>query len=306
MLKQNDPLSEARKVVEKIKKDKAAEENKPMVNDKNPNAITTVEVQGIAVPSSVADFFKKRASVGTENLAGDSVPQLKIVGGNTDLPEGVTAAKGDFYYTPTQEVFKSLDVVITDISRGYYAKGLDQPGKPAKAVFTQLVAGIILEGMKPFVMYLSGLKLQPMWDFGKEIKPFTKSKTSPIPMFAIPVTITTVIVDSNFGKKHTLKLTINKISSFANGVQVRFISDMDTLAIIDKNIENMSEMLTSIVTNSEVDRNTLQPLVRKLEESKSVDSMEAEEAMNAITDADPDSIISEPSADSEVADDMPF
>jgi len=127
------------------------------------------------VDKDVKDFYKTNADIGSENLSG-ALPQLKVTEANSknEGADGQFTKPGTFYYAPTKESFDELDVSIMTISRGFYA--LDNSKEP-KPKFTQLVGGLILENQQPFIMFVSGTRLQRMWDFGKRLSPLRKAKS---------------------------------------------------------------------------------------------------------------------------------
>lgn len=198
----------------------AAKEMRDKVSHALPENKEAIEVldekaMGQVVSGDLADFYKQNASVGSEEISGGKLPLLKIhqTGKSKgELQDGSEPTNGFFYYSPTQEQFEKVEVHILSISRGYYAKPLEGSGKDK--VFTQLMGGVIIDGKeyKPFIMYLTGLKLQPLWTFGREIiAPFTKNPRFPIPMFALIVELGSEKVDTKFGKSYipTFKLKKN-------------------------------------------------------------------------------------------------
>lgn len=221
-----------------------------MTKDK---ALATVEVQGVSVAPEVADFFKSNADVGSNNLGG-SIPQLKITEANSqnEMNDGQYAPAGTLYYMPTKETFEAVDVSIITTSRGFYA--LDNQKDP-KPKFTQLVGGMLLDSMQPFVMFMSGTRLQGLWDFGKEIKPFTKSKTSPIPMFAIKVALVPRRVTTNFGVNHVIDFKVSKSDG-----KLLVVNDIELLTMLRNGAEQLEDTFDSFIRLKEVDRETGKPL----------------------------------------------
>lgn len=221
-----------------------------MTKDK---ALATVEVQGVAVAPEVADFFKSNADVGSNNLGG-SIPQLKVTEANSqnEMQDGQYAPAGTLYYMPTKETFEAVDVSIITTSRGFYA--LDNQKEP-KPKFTQLVGGMLLDSMQPFVMFMSGTRLQGLWDFGKEIKAFTKSKASPIPMFAIKVALVPRRVTTNFGVNHVVDFKVSKKDG-----NIMVINDIDMLTLLRNGVDQLEDTFESFIKLKEVDRVTGKPL----------------------------------------------
>lgn len=206
--------------------------------------------QTLAVSPEVAEFYKKNAEIGSENLSM-SLPQLKVTESNSKNEEtdGQHAKSGTFYYSPTKESFETVRVSIMTISRGFYA--LDNSTTP-KPKFTQLVGGMMLDTMQPFIMFVSGTRLQNMWDFGKEIKPFAKHKVSPVPMFGFEVTLSLKEIESNYGKNHVVEY---KISRNKEG-QIQLLADMDVVNHIRASVDSLESMFEDFITQKEVDKNT--------------------------------------------------
>lgn len=201
---------------------------------------------GLSVPADLAEFYKENAGVGSENLGG-SIPQLKVTEANSQNEgvDGQYVAAGQFYYSPTKEAFKQARVSILAISRGFYA--LDNQKEP-KPKFTQLVGGMMLDTLQPFVMFVSGTRLQNMWNFGKEIKPYTKQ----VPMFSFEVTLGIERVQTDFGTNHvvTYKLTRDDKN------QIQLIADRELLSMLRNGVEGVQDMFESFIEQKEVDRNT--------------------------------------------------
>jgi len=155
-------------------------------------------------------MYQVNAKVGSENVVGSS-PLLKVhTAGRSKnkLADGSEPNNGWFFYVPTQEQFKEVECHILTISRGFRAPGMEGSGK--KDVFNQIMAGVVTndDELKPFIMYVTGLKLQAMWDFGKEVGKYTHAKPVAIPMFALKVKLTTREVPTKFGKSWVINFTI--------------------------------------------------------------------------------------------------
>jgi len=214
-----------------------------------PTDLVTVS-GGIAVSGNVADFFKNNAQAGSENLSA-ALPQLKVTEGNSqnEGTDGQYVAAGQFYYSPTKEAFKEIRASIMTISRGFWA--MDNSDSP-KPKFTQLVGGMMLDTLQPFVMFVSGTRLQNMWNFGKEIKPFTSNKQTPVPMFAFEVLLGLDKNKTNYGVNHivTYKVVRNEKN------QVVLISDLEVLNLLRNGIDQLESTFESFIEQKEVDRNT--------------------------------------------------
>ncbi len=318
MSKQNDPLEGMRKVVDKIKNEQAQEESKPMVEDKNPNALTTVEVQGIQISQEIADIYRSTASYGMENVSELSMPQLKVTENNSKhrLDDGSKPASGVLYYSPTREgLTNKIKVHLVTVSRGYWARKKNKDGtSDAKdeagnyiTKFNQIVGGVLADSYRPFVMFSAGIRWKAMNDFVKSIRPFTKSKTAPIPMYAFTVQLQTIEVEENYSVKYEI---------VKNGDYAALVTDPEKLAFLQTQIDLINDMIEPFIANNEVDRETgeylsemkadITPPVLKPEEGQviAVDPS-VQETFNAITDADNQedtSIVSE----KPVGDEPPF
>lgn len=181
--------------------DKIFMKDKPMaiVNDK---AMAAVTADGMILPadSELLKMMNQDSKMGAENIGGN-LPLLKVYQpGKTQavLENGVKPNDGWFYYQPTQSQFQNPECYILSISRGYKAKPMNDQSKEK---FTQLLSGAIDHDGKllPFMMYVTGLKLRPMWDYGKTISKFTNHKTYPIPMFALKTRLSSENVKTDFG-----------------------------------------------------------------------------------------------------------
>ena len=182
----------------------------------NDSSIATIGVTDLAKNKELAKLYADNAEAGSENLGGVS-PLLKIhtAGKSTtnQLVDGSDPHEGYFFYKPTKEEFKEVLCHILTISKGFRSDGLN--GK--KEVFNQIMSGVIVNDgqLLPFMMYLTGGKLAPMWDFGKEAKAYTHAKPVGIPMFALKVKLSTSkrIAEYAPGSKtpvHDLKFEIVK------------------------------------------------------------------------------------------------
>lgn len=213
--------------------------------------IAKIESAPLAFSGEIADIFKQNASVGTENISS-AMPQLKITEGNShnEGVDGEDVPPGTLYYSPTKEIFKELDISVMTISRGFYALDNQETPKPK---FTQLVGGIMLDTMQPFIMFVSGLRLENLWNFGKEINPYTKSKNNPIPMFAFKVKLTLEKKEHKYGKSY---IPVFDFTPSPEGI----ISDVDVLKTLVAGVEKVEEMFDGFIKDKEVDKNTGQPV----------------------------------------------
>jgi hypothetical protein len=157
------------------------------------------------VSGEIASKFKEYAELGSENVSGLKVPQLKIHVANKSknniLADGTEPNNGWYFYTHTQEQYQQVLCHILYVTNGYYAKPME--GSDKDKSFNQLISGLIVDGeeFRPFVYYLSGLKLQPMWDFmGAVVSKVTRDKQNPVPMFALEIAMGVAKTESKFGQ----------------------------------------------------------------------------------------------------------
>lgn len=185
---------------EKLKKES---ENLVKTEEKSMSIVKS-QLEKIDSDHDLAKMYNDNALVGAENLSGNS-PTLSIFTAGksqTRLANGKKPTDGFFYYKPTQEEFAELNVHIFSISHGFQAKGMKRSDGTIPMVFNQLMTGVFITAekeMKPFVMYLTGKKLNPMWEFGKEASLYTKRKPVAIPMFALTVKLTTKEETNEYG-----------------------------------------------------------------------------------------------------------
>lgn len=262
------------------------------------NTLTTSAAQ-LVVPAELQGFLKENANVGSENLGGASLPQLKVTEANSknEMEDGQYAPSGEFYYSPDKKSYKELTVSIMSISRGFYS--LDNSKDP-KPKFSQMVGGMILETGKPFVMFVGGTRLQKMWDFAKSIRPLTKGKSA-IPMFALQVKLTLERKDTEYGMNHVVNYNLVKDK---NGM-IQIVSDMDTLQMIRSHVDIIEEMFTGFIDLKEVDKETGEPLAQEdkfIHDSVVQDGGNDVDVMEEILGED----IVEANQDDDISDEIPF
>lgn len=257
-----------------------------MINSKD---LVTVS-GGLSVPADLADFYKENAGVGSENLAG-SIPQLKVTESNSQNEgvDGQYVPAGQFFYSPTKEAFTSARVSIMAISRGFYA--LDNQKEP-QPKFTQLVGGMLLDTLSPFVMFVSGTRLQNMWNFGKEIKPFTKQ----VPMFSFEVELGLEKIKTDYGTNHIVTYTVTRD---AKG-QIQLIADRELLNMLRNGVESVQDMFDSFIEQKEVDRHTGK-LLREQEDNQTY-----QDAEESLMNEEPPADYGNDSTAEDVSDDVPF
>lgn len=254
-------FDEMKQVADKIKEEvaeKQEEQKKEIVEAKT-------SLQRVQGNEMLKQLYAASAGIGTENLAA-SVPLLKIhstgKSSTNELADGSEPNNGWFFYTKTQEQFQTVNCHIVAISRGYRTEGMADPKTQEKrSVFTTLMAGTIIkeETLMPFYFYLSGKKLQGMWDFGKEASQYTRNKQLQIPLFALTVKLSTVQEKTDYGKTWVLKMDIVKDET---GFPV-LVDDEKTFKRLLASVERAKQTMDNIIQASEIGgpkEEVLQPL----------------------------------------------
>lgn len=197
-------------------------------------------------------MYRDNSKLGAANLGGSS-PMLKIHATNRStsnfLEDGVTEPNdGWFFYAPTKEQFKEIEVYILTISRGFRSEGMKKDEN--KSVFNQLMAGVIVNDQKPrpFIMYVNGKKLQRMWNFGKEASRYTRNPSFPIPLFTIKVKLTTEkeVVEYEPGKKTNVWLLNFEILKDKEG-RPTLVSDERTFNYLKNQVLVAEENIQAII-----------------------------------------------------------
>ena len=227
--------------IDKLKEEKRMKEEQ----DKKETAIILNNLASIKQNAELAKMYADNAKVGADNLAGE-LPLLKVhqVGKSTknQLSDGGEPNDGWFFYRPTGEQFQSIKCHILTISRGFRAEGIDENKKD---IFNQIVGGVIVDGTdyKPFVLYMTGLKLKPLWEFGKVAGKYTHLKPIPIPMFALMVKMTTQRVDNSYGRSWVINFEIEKDQD-GNPV---LVGDSGEFQYLRDNVETVEDTIAGIV-----------------------------------------------------------
>lgn len=235
------PQEKARATADKIRKD-VGEEKK------------TYAIESITANAELTKLYNENAEIGATNLAGE-LPLLKVhaVGkSNTnELAEGGEPNDGYFFYKPTQEQFKDIECHILTISRGFRAVGLTRPGEEEKTIFNQIMGGVIVQGkdLKPFIMYMTGLKLPKLWEFGKEASKYTKAKPVSIPMFALTIKLTTEKVNNSFGKSWIINFDIEKNEKGSPIV----VTDIGLFQFLRDNVDSIEQTIEQIIASKSKD-----------------------------------------------------
>jgi len=201
----------------------------------------------ISKNKALTDMYNESASMGSENIGGESLPLLKIhsVGrsvGN-ELANGKEPQHGYFFYKKTQEEFKDVLCHVLTISRGFRADGLE--GK--KNVWNQILGGVIIEGEspKPFLMYFTGSKLQNLWDFGKDASKWTKAKPMGIPMFALTVKLSSEKITEGTKQWFIVKFEISKDTEG----NPELVTDQNEFVFLRDNVKKVEDMVERLIAN---------------------------------------------------------
>jgi hypothetical protein len=203
-----------------------------------------VSTNGLATikDNDLMSMYKENANLGSENLGGGSLPMLKIhVAGKSignSLRDGSEPKNGYFFYKETQSEFKDVYCHILTISEGFRADGLE--GKTN--VFNQILSGVILNDgdYKPFIMYFTGMKLQKMWDFGKDASKYTKNG---IPMFALTVKLSTEKIIDGIKQYYVINFDISKDSEG----NPELITDKNEFIAMKDNVDKSKQMISKLI-----------------------------------------------------------
>lgn len=247
------PMTEQEKAFAKAKELKTEVDKKKATKQK---ALAEVKnsLEAVRNNKALQDMYEKNAEVGSENTGGQS-PLLKIhaVGKSTSnvLAEGGEPDDGYFFYQPTGEQFKDIECHILCISRGYRVESLsDEKKAMGKTDYNQLMAGVIVNDGKPrpFIMYMSGLKLNRMWDFGKEAAKYKRAKPFAIPLFALRVKLTSekLTVEYKPGKKTTAWVVNFEIMKTEEGAPI-VVADEKAFNYLMKQVDEAKNMFDVII-----------------------------------------------------------
>ena len=258
---------EAKAVNDKLKAEIAEKKEKEEENVK----VAINQLAALRDNSQLAKMYADNAQVGARNLSGE-YPMLKVhvVGKSSSnvLSDGTEPQDGYFFYAPTQEQMKEIDCHILTISRGFRTEGMeiDPETKKPKIVFNQIMGGLWLDrsDYRPFIIYLTGKKLNPMWEFGKQANRYIHAKPVSIPMFAMTIHLTTEKVDSSnpkFGKSWIINFTIKK----EEGGFPTLIMDEGKFQFVKDSVQTLEEMIDSIIEAKEVKTDIVKETVFKEE-----------------------------------------
>lgn len=311
-LEKSDGYKKSKALISKIKEDREKMEAKNVEGKK----LAVVELQGIQVSQETANLYRQTSNVGMENVSEGGMPQLKVIQDKSRdrFDDGTKPATGSLFYAPTKKDYKRVNVSIVTVSRGFWTIRVDQNGEPKMGAngipetkFNQLVGGVILDTMEPFIHFVSGEKWPIMNEFVKSIRPFTKHKTMPIPMYAFQVSLESTITKSeNFAVEYTIVKNDKK--------QAVLTDDVELIKFFLKSADNFKEMTDSFIDRVEVDRNTavlisnMEPEAEPVKEAIAV-APEVQSKFNAIVGK-----VEEPTPtgadlvtdEEDVSDDVPF
>jgi len=243
------------KFVNNVKKLKEETVEKKVEDEKiMAEAIQSIEL--IKANPELMKMYQDNAQVGAENLGGE-LPILKVHSmgksrGNITV-DGIEPAHGSFFHKITRKAYSDVSAHILVVSRGFYAKNIEE-GKEDK--WNQIIGGMITndgdENMTPFVMFVSGLRLSKLWDFGKEAGKWTKAKPISIPMYALTVHMTTEEVSHAKSKQYGNALVINfEIFKDANE-NPELVYDPKVMKFLRDSYDEMRGIIDNLVENKAI------------------------------------------------------
>lgn len=240
---------QAKKTAEKLKKeseDKKEEESKE---------IAKVE-SSLPVTKEVSDFYKENASLGSEEVTAGKMASLKVIESNSkiELADGTRPPVGKFYYRREDDsdleelVLDNPQVHLLAISRGFYLPSLEVE-KPPK--YHQIMAGVLADEHKPFITYIAGKRLSPMWEWAREeLAKYTKGK-DPIPMFALRVKLSTTVVKNPEYKSESHIINFEIMCHEEDGSPI-LVEDLETLELLKRGLETSQEMFDRFIQAKQV------------------------------------------------------
>lgn len=266
-------LDKARETADKLKAEVAAEKE----TDEKNMEVAKNELATIHENAELAGLYNSAAQVGAANLGGGEMPLLKIHSAGrsmkNELADGTEPQDGHFFYKQEGTQYGGIEAHILTVSRGFYAPNIEE-GK--KDTYNQLIGGVIIDGddFKPFVMYLTGKKLQPWWDFAKIASKYTKAKPVSIPMFALTVKMTTDKVPTEkYGKVWVVNFDIVKTEDGSP----KLVLDPGKFTFLKDSAESLEEMISSFADSREVKKDHEQVLNGQAVESESNSEQQLDE-----------------------------
>jgi hypothetical protein len=205
---------------------------------------TQDELAAIQADPEMAKMYAESAGVGSENLGG-VLPQLKVYSAGRSkytLANGDKPTDGYFFYTPTKEQFKELEVHILTVSKGFQAPGMPDKNGNTELKFNQVVGGVIVDKgeYKPFLMYFTGTKLANLWAFGKEAHEFTQRQ---IPLFALTVVLKTKSITTSFGESWVVDINIVRDGEG----RPTLVHDKDEFRFLREKVDTLSQSIGQII-----------------------------------------------------------
>lgn len=205
----------------------------------------------LGIPENLPAMYAGDKGMGAENLA-DSLPLLKIhyanqSTGNT-LVDGSEPHNGWFYHTKLHQEFQKVQCNVLFISQGYQGKRLNPAPGQKETQFTQIMAGILRQenlSPTPFLYFLKGLALAPMWDFGKRINALTRQ----MPMFALITEITVSQQKTDAGNK----VFVPAFDLVLDGTSVKLVTDEGEYQFLKEIYNDMKERVDSIINTRSTD-----------------------------------------------------
>jgi len=246
------------KTPEEVARDKAEEIRASAAKDKEKRDLATNEalkgLDRLRQNSALSQMYQESANVGADNLASE-LPILKVHSTGKSkslLADGSKPKDGAFYYRPTQSQYDDVMSHILTVSRGFYAAGIPDPKTGISPIkWNHIVGGVMLNDgdMKPFYMYFTGVKVSKLWDFGKEVGKYVKSKSFPIPMFALTVHMTAESVSSkSFGDNWVVNFEVMT----EEGGSPLVIEDVAIFQGLKTRVKQMEETIAQIIATKEV------------------------------------------------------
>lgn len=223
-------IQQARQTADKLRETQEENQLEKDIND------IIVRVEGeLALPQEVRDFYKDHAHVGVEHVDQSKLPKLKLIQSNSEveLPDGTRPKLGSFHYAETDEIYDTLDAHILSFSRGFYTKSLNENAEK-KTSYSVIVSGLMADDHRPFVIFISGLRLAPMWDWAKdELSKYTKK--AGIPVYALRTQFSSHKEKNSFGKdSYILDF---KVRTHEEDGRPILIEDLPTLERLNKQAE---------------------------------------------------------------------
>lgn len=284
--KEKTGIEKARETAEKLKAANTQTEEKELAKKEE----VKNEMEALGKDSELAKMYNDNASVGSENLSGNA-PYLKVhAAGKSStnfLVDGKKPNDGWFFYKPTQEQLETIECHILTISRGFRAEGLNEKEGKKEMVFNQVMGGVIINDGRcdPFIMFLTGVKLSPMWDFGKEAARWTKAKPYGIPMFTLTVKLTTEEVKTSFGMAWKINFEILK-----NLDQTpKLVMDTGEFQFLKDNVATTEEIINSLIAAKTAGEAIEDQPVKPLNGVRTADVVDAEVTGDG-QEADPNNV----------------